>query len=157
GKWMKYINYFIGILLLFVALTFIDRITPIFQLNYQESNLTFKKVENVSELKRLLINKSGKITLVDVYADWCVECKLMEQKTFQDSKVEVILKNLRLIKIDVTKNNKKDIGLLKYLNVMGPPAYIFFDGEGNEITGYRIQGYMGPEEFHKHLEELDIY
>tara|TARA_B100000035_G_scaffold121063_1_gene102847 strand:- start:2651 stop:4216 length:1566 start_codon:yes stop_codon:yes gene_type:complete len=157
GKWMKYINYFIGILLLFVALTFIDRITPIFNLNYQESNLTFKKVENVSELKRLLINKSGKIALVDVYADWCVECKLMEQKTFQDSKVEVILKNLRLIKIDVTKNNKKDIGLLKYLNVMGPPAYIFFDGEGNEIKGYRIQGYMGPEEFHKHLEELDIY
>ena len=30
GKWMKYINYLIGILLLLVALTFIDRLTPIF-------------------------------------------------------------------------------------------------------------------------------
>ena len=157
GKWMKYINYLIGILLLLVALTFIDRLTPIFNFNSQESNLIFKKVENVGELKRLLINKSDKITFVDVYADWCVECKLMEQKTFRDSNVEMILKNLRLLKIDVTENNKKDVELLKYLNVMGPPAYKFFDSDGKEIQGFSIQGYMGPEEFRKHLEELDIY
>ena len=58
----------------------------------------------------------------------------------------MILKNLSLVKIDVTKNNKNDIGLLKYLNVMGPPAYIFFDGEGNEINGYRNTRIYGTKE-----------
>ena len=157
GKWMKYINYLFGLLLLFVALTFIDRVIPIFNLNTQETNLTFKKVENVSEFKKVLASNNGKITFVDVYADWCVECKLMEQKTFQDINVQKILKNFKLIKVDVTKNNKKDTELLKFLNVMGPPAYLFFDNEGNEINGLGIQGYMGPKKFQEHLEELNIY
>ena len=46
GKWMKYINYLIGILLLFVALTFVDRLVPVFDFDNQESGLSFKKVNN---------------------------------------------------------------------------------------------------------------
>ncbi|MDB2461417.1 protein-disulfide reductase DsbD [Gammaproteobacteria bacterium] len=157
GKWMKYINYMIGILLLFVALTFIDRLIPILNINDQKSSLVFKNISNVNQLKKNLYEESGKITLLDVYADWCVECKLMEQKTFRDKKVEGLLKNLNLIKIDVTDNTKEDIELLKYLNIIGPPAYKFYDLKGKEIKGFAIQGYMGPEKFFKHIEELKKY
>ena len=157
GKWMKYINYMIGILLLFVALTFIDRLIPILNINDQKSSLVFKNISNVDQLKKNLYEESGRITFLDVYADWCVECKLMEQKTFRDKKVEGLLKNLNLIKIDVTDNTKEDIELLKYLNIIGPPAYKFYDYKGKEIKGFAIQGYMGPEKFSKHIEELKKY
>ena len=157
GKWMKYINYIIGVLLLFVALTFIDRLIPILNINKQESSLVFKNISNVNQLKKNLYEESDKITFLDVYADWCVECKLMEQKTFRDKKVEGLLKNLNLIKIDVTDNTKEDIELLKYLNIIGPPAYKFYDYKGKEIKGFAIQGYMGPEKFSKHIEELKKY
>jgi len=154
GKWMKFINYFIGVLLLFVALTFIDRLVPILKFSSQESNLIFKKVENVKDLKRFLRLDNGKITLVDVYADWCVECKLMEQKTFSNTEIESLLKDLNLLKVDVTNNKKEDVEILKYLKVIGPPAYKFFDIHGDEIKAYGIQGYMGPLEFKLHLLEL---
>tara|TARA_B100000767_G_scaffold99651_1_gene95592 strand:- start:8765 stop:10330 length:1566 start_codon:yes stop_codon:yes gene_type:complete len=157
GKWMRYINYVIGILLLFVALTFIDRLIPIYNINNQQSNLVFKKIDNVDELKEYLNTESDKMTFLDVYADWCVECKLMEQKTFRDKKVESILKNYNLIKIDVTQNNKEDISLLRYINVIGPPAYKFYEYKGKEIKGFAIQGYMNSDEFLKHLEELEKY
>ena len=157
GKWMKYINYIIGVLLLFVALTFIDRLIPILNINNQESNLVFKKISNVNQLKKNLYQESGKVTFLDIYADWCVECKLMEQKTFRDKKVESLLENLNLIKIDVTDNTREDLELLKYLNIIGPPAYKFYDYKGKEIRGFSIQGYMGPEKFFKHIKELKKY
>ena len=154
GKWMKGVNYVIGILLLFVALTFIDRLIPILNINSQESNLIFKRIENVGDLKKYLNQDNDNMIFLDVYADWCVECKLMEHKTFKNKNVEQLLKDFRLVKIDVTNNNKEDIELLRYLNILGPPAYKFYNNKGKEYKGYMIQGYMSPEEFLKHLKEL---
>ena len=154
GKWMKGINYIIGILLLFVALTFIDRLVPILNINNQESNLIFKKIENVSDLKKYLNQDGDNMFFLDVYADWCVECKLMEHQTFKNKSVVKLLKDLRLVKIDVTSNEKEDMELLRYLNILGPPAYKFYNNKGRELRGFMIQGYMGPEKFLEHLKEL---
>ena len=65
-----------------------------------------------------------------------------------------MLKELSLIKIDVTNNSKEDEELLKYLNVMGPPAYKFFNNHGLELEGFSIQGYMNAEKFISHLNEI---
>ena len=138
GKWMQGINYVIGILLLLVALTFIDRLVPIFNINNQESNLIFKKIDNVSDLKKYLKEDGDNMIFLDVYADWCVECKLMEHKTFKNKNVEQLLKDLRLVKIDVTSNKKEDIELLRYLNILGPPAYKFYNNKGKELKGFQI-------------------
>ena len=154
GKWMKYINYLIGILLLIVAVTFIDRLIPVLTINNQESNLVFKKANNISELNELLNTESDNIIFLDVYADWCIECKLMERKTFKDKTVEKHLKEFSLVKIDVTDNTKQDIEMLKYLNIVGPPAYKFFTSNGIEIKGFGIQGYMNAKDFKKHIEEI---
>jgi thiol:disulfide interchange protein DsbD len=78
----------------------------------------------------------------------------MEHKTFKNKNVEQLLKDLRLVKIDVTSNKKEDVELLRYLNILGPPAYKFYNNKGKELKGFMIQGYMGPEEFTEHLKEL---
>ena len=66
-------------------------------------------------------------------------------KTFKNKNVEQLLKNYRLVKIDVTNNNKEDIELLRYLNILGPPAYKFYNNKGQEFKGFMIQGYMGQK------------
>ena len=157
GKWMVYINYLIGLLLLVVALLFVDRIVPIFNFNNDKSEIIFYEAKNVEDLKSQILLSNGKIKLIDVYADWCVECKLMEQKTFRDASVEKILKNYQLIKIDVTNNTKNDKELLKFINIIGPPAYKFYNTEGKEAQGFTIQGYMNSKDFKNHLLELENY
>ena len=154
GKWMKYINYFMGILLLITAIFFVDRLIPILNIDKTESELIFKKISSVKDLNSHLNNKKNKITFLDVYADWCIECKLMEQKTFRDADIEKILKNYLLIKIDVTNNSKDDLELLEYLSILGPPAYKFFSADGIELKGFSIQGYMSAEKFKEHLKEI---
>ncbi len=154
GKWMKYINYFMGIILLITAIFFVDRLIPVINIDNEESELIFKKISNVKELNNHFNNKKNKITFLDIYADWCIECKLMEQKTFRDADVERILKNFLLIKIDVTNNSKDDLELLEYLSIMGPPAYKFFSDDGIELKGFSIQGYMNAEKFKEHLQEI---
>ena len=157
GKWMKYINYLFGILLLIVALSFIDRIIPITNFfNDQKNLVSFQKVSNIKELKEQLLT-DNKIKLIDVYADWCVECKWMELRTFTNENVRVLLKKYHLIKIDVTENSKDDKEMLKFIGVVGPPAYKFYNINGDEIKGFSIQGFMNSEKFKKHLEELENY
>ncbi len=154
GKWMKYINYIIGILLLITTVFFVDRLIPVINLDNKKSELVFKRINNIKELNSYLNNKKNKISFLDVYADWCIECKLMEQKTFRDADVEKIMKNFLLFKIDVTNNSEDDLELLEYLNILGPPAYKFFSSDGIELKGFSIQGYMNAEKFKKHLKEI---
>ena len=157
GRWMKYVNYFFGILLLIVAMSFIDRIIPITNFfNDQKNLVSFQKVSNIKELKEQLLT-NNKIKLIDVYADWCVECKWMELRTFNNENVRVLLKKYHLIKIDVTDNSKADKEMLKFIGVVGPPAYKFYNTNGDEIKGFSIQGFMNSEKFKKHLEELENY
>ena len=47
--------------------------------------------------------------------------------------------------------------MLKFIGVVGPPAYKFYNIHGDEIKGFSIQGYMNSEKFKKHLEELENY
>ena len=54
GQWMRYINYFIGILLLITAIFFIDRLIPILNVNKQDPELVFNKISNVKEFNNIL-------------------------------------------------------------------------------------------------------
>ena len=38
--------------------------------------------------------------------------------------------------------------------VIGPPAILFFDRQGNEMRGYRLVGYFEPGEFAEHLRSV---
>jgi len=38
--------------------------------------------------------------------------------------------------------------------IIGPPAILFFDRDGQEMTDWRLVGYFDPEEFSRHLESV---
>ncbi len=55
---------------------------------------------------------------------------------------------------DVTPNDATDQELMKSFGIIGPPAILFFDRNGGEMTAYRLVGYFEPEEFSAHLQQV---
>ncbi|EKP0259814.1 protein-disulfide reductase DsbD [Aeromonas sobria] len=114
----------------------------------------FVRIKTLADLKVQLAAARGKPVLLDLYADWCVACKEFEHKTFSDPAVRERFGQMVLLQADVTANDDADIALLNSLNVLGLPTLIFFDHEGNELTGQRVTGFMGPAEFLGKLDQL---
>ncbi|WP_439835788.1 protein-disulfide reductase DsbD [Aeromonas enteropelogenes] len=114
----------------------------------------FIRIKTLDDLKTQLTAARGKPVLLDLYADWCVACKEFEHKTFSDPAVRERFANMVLLQADVTANDDADVELLNGLNVLGLPTLIFFDRAGNELTGQRVTGFMGPAEFLAQLDKL---
>lgn len=114
----------------------------------------FIRIKTLEDLKTRLAAAHGKPVLLDLYADWCVACKEFEHKTFSDPDVRARFDDMVLLQADVTANDDADVELLNGLNVLGLPTLIFFDSAGNEMSGQRVTGFMGPEEFAGHLDRV---
>lgn len=114
----------------------------------------FIRIKTQDDLKTQLTAARGKPVLLDLYADWCVACKEFEHKTFSDPAVRERFADMVLLQADVTANDDADVELLNGLNVLGLPTLIFFDRAGNELTGQRVTGFMGPAEFLAQLDKL---
>ena len=111
-----------------------------------EAQTPFVRVASVAELDRALAQAIRPVML-DFYADWCVSCKEMEQLTFRDEKVRGLLREMLLLRVDVTANSANDAALLKRFGLFGPPGIIFFDHTGSELERFRVIGYRSAERF----------
>jgi len=120
------------------------------QINKEE--LDFIKVSDLNDLQKR-INDANQPVMVDFYADWCVNCKELEQFTFSDKRVQERLKSFLLLKVDVTKNSQIDKAMMKHFGIFGPPALLFFQGK-EEIKNLRIVGFKSADEFLKHIKSL---
>ncbi|WP_025901062.1 protein-disulfide reductase DsbD [Tatumella sp. UCD-D_suzukii] len=123
-------------------------------LSAETHGLPFEDVSSISLLDQRLAHSQGKITLVDLYADWCVACKEFAKYTFTAPEVAQRLKQYQLLRANVTANSAQDNALLSHLKVLGLPTLLFFDAEGHEIPGSRVTGYMDGREFAAHLQKL---
>ncbi|AYP24680.1 protein-disulfide reductase DsbD [Pantoea agglomerans] len=116
--------------------------------------LPFHTIQTPQQLDSALQQARGRITMVDLYADWCVACKEFEQYTFSDSAVRDSLSQVQLLQANVTANNASDNVLLQHLQVLGLPTILFFDAQGREIAGSRITGFLNAADFRAHLQKL---
>ncbi len=116
----------------------------------------FKLLPDLAALREEVTqaNQQGKIAIVDLYADWCVACKEFEKYTFSDDKVKQAFKDFSLLKLDLTVTNEVSKEIYQTFNVVGLPAILFFDAQGNELSNLRITGFQSAEEFTAHLEKV---
>jgi len=121
--------------------------------NATESHLVFKRIKSVADLDATLqqSGKAGKITMLDFYADWCIECIRMGSSTFTMPEVKIALQDVTLLQADVTANDAEDKALLTRFGIYGPPAILFFDQDGKEKTAYRLFGYSDTDKFTRHV------
>ncbi|WED77591.1 protein-disulfide reductase DsbD [Aeromonas allosaccharophila] len=131
-----------------------DLLQPAVKADAGQTAPQFIRIKTLDDLKVQLAAARGKPVLLDLYADWCVACKEFEHKTFSDPAVRERFGQMVLLQADVTANDDADIELLNSLNVLGLPTLIFFDRAGNEMSGQRVTGFMGPTEFLGKLDQL---
>lgn len=116
----------------------------------------FHRIKSLDELGQKLEQAAagGTGSMLDFYADWCVECKRMERNTFPEPEVQILLNQLQTLQADVTANDDVDQALMRAFQIIGPPAILFFDRQGNEMRAYRLVGYFTPDEFAAHLKKV---
>ncbi|MBH3425605.1 protein-disulfide reductase DsbD [Pseudomonas gessardii] len=89
----------------------------------------------------------GQWVLLDYYADWCVSCKIMEKQVFGKAEVLDALKNVRLLRLDVTADNAASRELLGRYKVPGPPSFVWIGPDGEERRAQRITGEVDAAAF----------
>ncbi len=115
-----------------------------------KSGVRFSTVTNVQELNEKLKTNKNKIVLIDFYADWCVSCKHLEAELFQAPAVIQLLKNMTLIKADITDNDEAQRELMKAYQVFAPPSIYIFKND-NPTDFLQFHGEVDKEEFIKAL------
>ncbi|MFD2190346.1 protein-disulfide reductase DsbD [Pistricoccus aurantiacus] len=119
------------------------------------ASLAFTTVTRAEQLNVELEQAAsqGQPVFVDVSADWCISCKVMENQVFPAPQVAQALAEFRRIRLDVTETNADSRALLERFGLFGPPSLLFFDG-GDEIRAARIQGEIRRDPLARHLREL---
>jgi thiol:disulfide interchange protein DsbD len=108
------------------------------------AKLNHVSISSPAELDQALLTHAARPLLVDFYADWCVACHELENKTLTDPKVAAALQGYTLLRIDMTANLPEHQALLKRFGLFGPPGLILMR-HGKEVD--RVIGYIEPGEF----------
>ena len=132
-----------------------DNFEPTSSFIEEKNSQIFVKLKSTTDLFDSIKNTKN-ITMVDLWADWCVACKELDKYTFSDQRVRQLLKNINIIKFDVTENNDDHSKFLSDNQIYGPPALMFFDNKGDEIKSARIVGFIDADSFLDRLDELKI-
>jgi thiol:disulfide interchange protein DsbD len=96
---------------------------------------------------------SGRPLLVDVYADWCISCKLIEREVFGNPEIQAQLRDFTLIRFDMTQSTREQRQWLEQHGLFGPPAILFYDASGREQAKARIVGEIDATGFLARLDE----
>ena len=160
GKWMIGLQRVLGIMLIMLAAWIVS---PIFignsptesassvqaRTEKQLGELKFKVIGSIEALQPFLdeAKRTGKPLLLDFYADWCISCKEMEIKTFQNAAVAKKMQDFILVQADVTRNTAEHQTLLKQYGLFGPPGILLFNPAGEEQINQRVVGFMPPDRF----------
>ena len=122
--------------------------------NKAVSHVEFKKVKSEAELQQALAENNKSLVMLDLYADWCVACKEFEKETFSDPSVQKAFGDMQLLQVDMTKNSEENRALMTKYKVLGLPTILFFNRDGKEIEGSRVNGFMSPVEFLQWIEKI---
>lgn len=108
--------------------------------------VNFEKTDKLSDVTGKAKDQ-GKLIFVDLYATWCVPCKLMDKDVFTDKQIgNLFNENFINLKVDGEKGNGPNLVALYGVTVY--PTLLFLDEKGRVLE--RKEGAA----FHTELENL---
>jgi thioredoxin:protein disulfide reductase len=119
---------------------------------------SWQPISNLADLDRELGDAAGRLVVLDLYADWCISCKVMERSVFPTPEVAPLLARFHMTRVDLTANTEEHQALLAKFGLFGPPSLVFFDSSGQELAAVRLQGEVDSAALAQHLKAvLDRY
>lgn len=124
--------------------------------SFAERKLQFTMVSDLNGLQEEIAEASiqGQWVMLDLYADWCVACLELERYTFADPEVQNTLNDFRVLQADVTSISTDNTALLSEYQVLGLPTVLFFNRDGEEMSEWRVTGFVNAEQFNTHLQHI---
>lgn len=110
---------------------------------YQDKHIT-----TLAELDAILATHDK--VLIDLTADWCIECKIMEQTLFANRPNE--LNDWQVVKLDITETSDESRAILARYGLFGPPALLYYK-KGEWVN--RQLGEVARGDFEQVLKELN--
>jgi thiol:disulfide interchange protein DsbD len=96
----------------------------------------------------------GKPLVIDVYADWCVACVELDEKTYVVPNVMHRLDNFVRLKLDFTKQTPWVEEMKQKYNITGMPTVMLFDPSGSELA--RFTGFKSAKDFVALLDQHNL-
>lgn len=87
--------------------------------------------------------------MIDFYTDWCGWCKVLDQKTFPDSRVIAAMTDVVAVKLN---GEKEGAELVKKYGVRGYPTIVFTTPDGRLLESEG--GFIGPESFAQIVQQV---
>ncbi len=116
--------------------------------NASVSNSADKTITTLSELDAITQNSPN--VIVDLTADWCVECRIMDKNLFQNRPAQ--MQNWQLVRLDITETTEESKAILARYQLFGPPTLLYYQN-GNLVK--KQVGEVKRGEFESALNELN--
>ena len=143
--WTK-IKYFLAILAIAYGAWILKPDKNVYNVEWQ-MKASYEDILKTVESKKMPV-------MIDFYADWCAQCKELDEYTYTEKNVAEFSKKLNNIKVDLTKPNDQ---IEKKFEIKGLPVVVFMNSKGEEIKELRLTGFEKPEEFIKRLQRAIDY
>ncbi|EFL50760.1 cytochrome c biogenesis protein transmembrane region [Solidesulfovibrio fructosivorans JJ]] len=99
----------------------------------------------------------GRPILVDFSADWCVVCREIDREVMADAAVVPRLRNVSILRVDVTADTPESRALMRRFDVVGPPTMLFVNAHtGREIDNSRSIGAVSVAQFLRTLGKVGV-
>ena len=95
--------------------------------------------------------RTGKYVLIDFFAEWCVACRELDEKTWPDAGVQKTASGFIPLRMDLTEKSKRNTEIQNRYKILGMPTVVIVDYQGKEIE--RFTGYKSPKEVFKFLRK----
>ncbi len=122
----------------------------------EHENPLFTRYDSVQSMQAAIQKASAAAhpVVIDLYADWCASCKVMEREVFNHPDVQAFREKVTFIQLNMTDNTSEQRGFLQQHGLFGPPSLLFYKANGQELTSARVQGELGPQQFIGQVNKL---
>jgi thiol:disulfide interchange protein len=134
GKWMKWVKYSFGVLILLFAVYYGYLASNLFLVRHgltvfarsQSASVPAASPSDESLTRALQAARTqGRPVFIDFRASWCKNCEAMDAVVFPATEVRQQLQNFVVVKYDAEQPNELPArAVLDYFGVMGLPTYV---------------------------------
>ena len=112
------------------------------------SNANDVRITTLAELD--VITAANPKVIVDVTAEWCIECRIMDKNLFHNRPMQ--MQDWQLVRLDITETTAASKAILARYQLFGPPTLLYY--QDGQLVNKQV-GEIGRQEFEQTLTELN--